>query len=588
MYRATFFALLSVVLGCVGPQGDRGVQGTPGASCTLTRDEGTSSVIVTCPDGTSTVLNDGSDGEAGSSCAVSRDAVAQTSLIVCDDGTTALVPDGSPGAAGEPGADGTSCTAIRNAGSASTLISCEDGTTAVVNDGSGCSVEREEPGLSVITCDDGTVAVVADGADGSTCTSSREALSGSVVISCSDGSTATLLDGSSCSVVRDAGGATATVTCEDGTSAVIADGTDGASCTVSRTGAATTILCSDGTSATVTDGADGTSCTVEEAIDGAIVRCSDGTSVPLADGVDGDDCSAARDEATGTTTVTCGGVVAAVIRDGEPGAQGLSALVSTSVEPAGANCRRGGTRVDVGVDEDRDGTLDGIEIDSTTFICGSDGPCEVVHGDVIIHNSIELDLYAGCTEITGQLIIAPAAGPAPGVVTLEPLSSLRRVGSNLTIVNHAPLTNLEGLRSLEEVGGDFDLANNVGLANLDGLRSLQRVQGNLSILNSAALNSFAGLSALETVGGVVTFASAFAATSLTELTSLRSAGGFAVQDTNISSMAFPALRSVPGPFRVMRVPALPDGQAQVVRFQLLAPFPTSTTICGTLGGPACP
>ena len=46
-----------------------------------------------------------------------------------------------------------------------------------------------------------------------------------------------------------------------------------------------------------------------------------------------------------------------------------TALVSTQSEAAGANCKAGGTRVDVGLDSDGDGSLAAAEITSTSYVC---------------------------------------------------------------------------------------------------------------------------------------------------------------------------------------------------------------------------
>ena len=88
-----------------------------------------------------------------------------------------------------------------------------------------------------------------------------------------------------------------------------------------------------------------------------------------ADGVDGDDGAAGVDGDDGAAGV-----------DGDDGAAGVdgddgsNTLISTTTEPAGSNCANGGTRIDMGVDDDGDGTLDTTEIDHTQYICdGSDG-----------------------------------------------------------------------------------------------------------------------------------------------------------------------------------------------------------------------
>lgn len=60
--------------------------------------------------------------------------------------------------------------------------------------------------------------------------------------------------------------------------------------------------------------------------------------------------------------------------DGRNGADGLTSLLVTSPESVGSNCPDGGQRVDVGIDDDRSGTLESSEVDQTTYVCnGADG-----------------------------------------------------------------------------------------------------------------------------------------------------------------------------------------------------------------------
>ena len=54
---------------------------------------------------------------------------------------------------------------------------------------------------------------------------------------------------------------------------------------------------------------------------------------------------------------------------GMNGTNALNALVSSSPEASGNNCANGGTRIDVGVDDNADGVLDTTEIDQTQYVC---------------------------------------------------------------------------------------------------------------------------------------------------------------------------------------------------------------------------
>jgi hypothetical protein len=62
---------------------------------------------------------------------------------------------------------------------------------------------------------------------------------------------------------------------------------------------------------------------------------------------------------------------------GAQGATGLSSLFKTSAEPAGGNCATGGVKVEAGIDQNGNATLDTAEINATLtrFVCnGAQGP----------------------------------------------------------------------------------------------------------------------------------------------------------------------------------------------------------------------
>ena len=60
--------------------------------------------------------------------------------------------------------------------------------------------------------------------------------------------------------------------------------------------------------------------------------------------------------------------------DGNDGASGLNSLVNVATEPTGSNCENGGIKVDVGIDNNANGSLDTDEILSTSYVCnGADG-----------------------------------------------------------------------------------------------------------------------------------------------------------------------------------------------------------------------
>lgn len=74
--------------------------------------------------------------------------------------------------------------------------------------------------------------------------------------------------------------------------------------------------------------------------------------------------NSALDEAEiASTSFLCNGV------HGDPGADGLNAGVLLTDEPAGVNCQWGGQRMDVGIDQNANGTLDAAEIEDSVYFC---------------------------------------------------------------------------------------------------------------------------------------------------------------------------------------------------------------------------
>ncbi len=119
-------------------------------------------------------------------------------------------------------------------------------------------------------------------------------------------------------------------------------------------------------------------CSGDPASTNEIVRIRDATAAECADGgqtilvgVDGNDDDKLEGSEIKTASPVCNGSV------GDPGPMGVpgtNALVVTTAEAAGANCAAGGVRLDAGLDDDGDGTLQSGEIDATSYICnGADG-----------------------------------------------------------------------------------------------------------------------------------------------------------------------------------------------------------------------
>nr|WP_299389051.1 hypothetical protein [Allomuricauda sp.] len=58
--------------------------------------------------------------------------------------------------------------------------------------------------------------------------------------------------------------------------------------------------------------------------------------------------------------------------DGSDGADGLNSLITILIEQPGANCANGGFKIDAGLDDNSNGTLDASEVDNSEFLCNGD------------------------------------------------------------------------------------------------------------------------------------------------------------------------------------------------------------------------
>ncbi len=125
---------------------------------------------------------------------------------------------------------------------------------------------------------------------------------------------------------------------------------------------------------TVCNGETGRGTLIEVTVDGAQNCAAGGDTVDVGVDVDGDGTLSAA-ELSGSFEV-CDGQDGTDGTDGVDGADGQSSLLKVTAEPAGANCASGGQKIEVGVDQNNNGSLDVSEIDSsqTAYICDPTAP----------------------------------------------------------------------------------------------------------------------------------------------------------------------------------------------------------------------
>ena len=104
--------------------------------------------------------------------------------------------------------------------------------------------------------------------------------------------------------------------------------------------------------------------------------------------------------------------------NGEKGADGTNALLRVAEEAAGTNCPYGGQKIEAGVDDNGDGILSIDEVDQTNFVCnGAAGPPGSVGGTSLI-NLVDEAPGDNCAE-GGKRIETGIDGNANGTLDAE-------------------------------------------------------------------------------------------------------------------------------------------------------------------------
>ncbi len=119
---------------------------------------------------------------------------------------------------------------------------------------------------------------------------------------------------------------------------------------------------------------------------------------------------------------------------GADGADGHSALVETTAEPAGGNCPAGGYRIDSGVDLDDDGVLDASEITSTRYVCNGKAGADGADGHGALVETTEEPAGSNCPA-GGYKIGTGTDTDDDGVLDASEITSTRYVchGGNMVM-----------------------------------------------------------------------------------------------------------------------------------------------------------
>jgi hypothetical protein len=163
-----------------------------------------------------------------------------------------------------------------------------------------------------------------------------------------------------------------------------------------------------------------------------------------------------------------------------------SLLTRMESELAGSNCAGGGIAFHIGRDADLDGVLGADEVEWTEYEC-----TDVLSRAVTVQTAADLAVLADIRVINGGLVIEGTE-----LVEID-LPVLELVGGRVAIDDNAALTRVS-LPALTAIDGYLEVSLNPRLAQLD-LGLLRRIEGDLYLGSNPALTSLAGLDALVSV-----------------------------------------------------------------------------------------
>ena len=197
---------------------------------------------------------------------------------------------------------------------------------------------------------------------------------------------------------------------------------------------------------------------------------------------------------------------------GPAGSQGENSLIALTPLAPGSACSGGGTYVSSGADLNGNGVLDASEVTVATNVCNgsSNSYGTTIYGSYTINNSIDAQLAAGVTSITGDLIIHTFDANSSF------LPALHTVEGSVTIYAVTP-NDYVLLSSLVGVQGGITL-NGSGTFDLPQLQSA----GGLMAYGANGLN----IPSLETSSQISVQVDNFSAPSLASVETLSVQGSY--------------------------------------------------------------
>jgi hypothetical protein len=225
--------------------------------------------------------------------------------------------------------------------------------------------------------------------------------------------------------------------------------------------------------------------------------------------------------------------------------------VREAVEPTGATCPSGGTRVEAGTDGDGDTVFEDHEVVATAVVCNA---LRTYGGSYVVTSAADLAALEGISRIQGSLQVVSAS------VTDVVLPELMMVEGQLLIDGNTTLKRVElpGLRFVEQ---DLLVSANAGLESLGVGRagSVVWVGKNLTVEKNARLATLAGLDPVVPGGNVTLWDNDALRVPGTFDSVVELAGSIAIWDNDVlQALPFANLERLGGGLSIANNPALPS------------------------------
>ncbi len=218
------------------------------------------------------------------------------------------------------------------------------------------------------------------------------------------------------------------------------------------------------------------------------------------------------------------------------GEKGDNTLLLITEDTLWTYCPLGGSKIETGADNNKNGLLDSVEVSATSYLCEKE---KIWRGDYTIQTLSHFNIISLYNKITGNLTIKNTT-----ITHLDGLESLTSIGGSLLIEEDSNLTNLDGLKRLKTVGGELNIYNNEKLNNLDGLKNVTTIEGNLKVEYNDSLTHLDGLSSLTSIGGSLSLYSNEALININGLSTLTSIGGSLNLEYNTALIDIEALAGI--------------------------------------------